>query len=118
MNDLGKENTIYSIDGGVDVEIKKSLPVSHIMPESAGDDRESLTRENIIFEDSSDLPLGWSRFQERRPNSNRYDRCILTSCGTKIDRQKKLNEFISLKDLDLNISFSGKECFANTRDNT
>jgi len=26
MNDLGKENTIYSIDGGVDVEIKSRCP--------------------------------------------------------------------------------------------
>ena len=118
MNDLGKENTIYTIDAGIDPRIKKSLPVSHIIPERAGDDRESMTRENIIFEDSSDLPSGWSRFKERRTNSNSYDRCILTSCGTKIDRQKKLNEFISLKDLDLNISFSGKDCCDNTRDKT
>ena len=66
-----------------------------------------MTNKNLIFEDSSDLPYGWSRFKERRVNSAHYDRCILTSCGTRIDRQKKLDEFISLKALDLNINFSG-----------
>ena len=35
--------------------------VSHIMPKSARDVRESLTRENIILEDSSDLPE-WMRW--------------------------------------------------------
>ena len=62
---------------------------------------------SFIFEDSSDLPYGWRRFKKKRLNSATYDRCILTSCGTRIDRQKKLDNFISAKELDLNISFSG-----------
>ena len=62
---------------------------------------------SFIFEDSFDLPYGWSRIRKKRLNSATYDRCILTSCGTRIDRQKKLDNFISAKDLDLNISFSG-----------
>ena len=113
MNVDGKENTNYTVFmDGVDVKIKDSfvkLPTNHIS-QAYGQDTESLRNDsNIIFEDSSDLPFGWSRFKERRQNSNSYDRCILTSCGTRIDRQKKLNDFISLKSLDLNIKFSGSD---------
>ena len=105
---LDKENTSVSYDG-VDVKIKRAfvkLPSQNI-GEDLKDCDEVLTNKNLIFEDSSDLPYGWSRFKERRLNSAHYDRCILTSCGTRIDRQKKLDEFISLKALDLNINFSG-----------
>ena len=111
MNTDGKENTNFTVFmDGVDVKIKDSfvkLPTNDI---SQAYGEELLRNDgNIIFEDSSDLPFGWSRFKERRPNSNSYDRCILTSCGTRIDRQKKLNDFISLKSLDLNIKFSGSD---------
>ena len=98
MDSLDKENTSVSYDG-VDIRIKRSfvkLPNQNI-GEDFRDCDEVLTNKNLIFEDSSDLPYGWSRFKERRLNSGHYDRCILTSCGTRIDRQKKLDEFISLK---------------------
>ena len=108
MDFLDKENTSVSYDG-VDMKIKRAfvkIPSQNIGEDIMNSD-EILTNKNLIFEDSSDLPYGWSRFKERRLNSAHYDRCILTSCGTRIDRQKKLDEFISLKALDLNISFSG-----------
>ena len=108
MDFLDKENTSVSYDG-VDMKIKRAfvkIPSQNIGEDIMNSD-EILTNKNLIFEDSSDLPYGWSRFKERRLNSAHFDRCILTSCGTRIDRQKKLDEFISLKALDLNISFSG-----------
>ena len=98
MDFLDKENTSVSYDG-VDMKIKRAfvkIPSQNIGEDIMNGD-EILTNKNLIFEDSSDLPYGWSRFKERRKNSSRYDTCILTSCGTRIDRQKKLDEFISLK---------------------
>ena len=89
MNSPGKENTDTNTNNlnidGLDVKLKRSfvkLPTT-CSEAFAGLDKEALTDRNIIFEDSSDLPFGWSRFKERRLNSNSWDRCILTSCGTK-----------------------------------
>ena len=98
MDSLDKENNGVSYEG-IDMKMKRAfvkLPSQNIGEELKESD-EVLTNQNLIFEDSSDLPYGWSRFKERRKNSSRYDTCILTSCGTRIDRQKKLDEFISLK---------------------
>ena len=105
MDSPDKENTDdYSIYyDGIDVKIKRAfvkLPSQH-MGEASGDHDVALMKRNFILEDSSDLPYGWSRFKERRLNSGHYDRCIITSCGTRIDRQKKLDEFISLKVLSM-----------------
>ena len=73
-------------------------------PEKCGPIVKENTR-NMISEDSSDLPEGWTRFKLQRATGGICDTYVQNPEGKKFDRQKKIDQYLEKVKSDLKISF-------------
>ena len=67
----------------------------------------SKSDDRIVYEDSSDLPKGWTRFRIKRlADPKCSDRCIANPQGRKFDRQKDIDEYLRKSKLNIEVSFN------------
>ena len=68
-----------------------------------------INERHIEFEDSSDLPEGWTRYKKFRINSKSlrpWDRIIQSPDGTKFDRPSKIDRYLVDNNIDIVINFN------------
>jgi len=70
---------------------------------------EKVEARDMISEDSSDLPKGWTRFKLQRVTGGegdiRFDTYVQNPDGKKFDRQKNIDQYLQSIKSDLKISF-------------
>ena len=88
-------------DSYVKLENSRDLKeASQNVDKSKSDDR-------IIYEDSSDLPQGWTRFRIKRLAGPKCsDRYISNPQGRKFDRQKDVDEYLRKSKLNIEVSLN------------
>ena len=88
-------------DSYVKLENRKDLKeASQNVDKSKSDDR-------IVYEDSSDLPQGWTRFRIKRLAGPKCsDRYISNPQGRKFDRQKDVDEYLRKSKLNIEVSLN------------
>ena len=60
---------------------------------------------DMISEDSSDLPEGWTRFKLQRATGGICDTYVQNPEGKKFDRQKKIDQYLEKVNSNLKITF-------------
>ena len=73
-------------------------------PEKCGPIVKEKTRD-MISEDSSDLPEGWTRFKLQRATGGICDTYVQNPEGKKFDRQKKIDQYLEKVNSNLKITF-------------
>ena len=79
----------------------------------AFDPDEVIRDRNVLIEECSDLPPGWTRVKIRRINGlykGNYDRYIVSPEGRKLKSQRVVDDYLHSANLDLDISFRPTEC--------
>jgi len=116
MDFLAKIREIFFRADDFETEIdgvKVILRESYVKLTNCGDKTEKfepvakVETRDMISEDSSDLPKGWTRFKLQRVIGGRriYDTYVQNPDGKKFDRQKKIDQYLLNIKSDLKISF-------------
>ena len=69
-----------------------------------------------VYEDSSDLPQGWTRFRIKRlADPKCSDRYIENPEGRKFDRQKNVDEYLRKSKLNIEVSLNPRKNYKDTK---